>query len=777
MKTKAKWRRLLSAALALVMVVGMLPAASMTAFAATGTGSQSDPIVVTTWDELKTEEQNAQDSGAEYTYIKLGADIVKDDQTDETFYGVQLGGAFKGTIVLDLNGRLLKLKNDKNESVGVITLYGGNLTVTDTSAAKTGQIVSDQPKAANAALAVRGGNLTVDGGTFSNLCAQTYAIIEKSGSLTINGGTFESENSYNTCIYSDGGSLTVNGGTICGDLYIDNTEGDREISFNRCTFENGTVDHRGKFWTMFPENVVIRYGSGTTMKNLQYGSTAVNDINFWTGVTKVEIYSDNFEADVTVTTWDELWTEMQNAPTDRPYCIKLGKNLNYSGTDNSKVLGLSNYNQNVILDLNGYYIAMNSSLSPNCAILLDQGTLTIKDSSAAKTGKVMYTRVASSGKVIWTSGTTGLLIINGGTYETNGGGTILLQGSDTIINDGTFYGGSVRLIEHVMEGAKLTVNGGVFLSQGASPEYTISGHDLALINFDSATLNGGTFYGNIICNSELTKEDLDKCLGDDRIMVTINQGALTYEPYINGNKEIFASMIKIVPVDEQERTGSGTKADPYVVYTFDQLRNAVMLTDPTMYIKLGTNIKYESDTADYRLPAIRGNTVVLDLNGNYLLCRNNDDEGDKRVMMYVAPGTDFTITDSVGTGGIAFYGQSAQTGVSSLSVDAMFYVAGDNSKLTLDHILCGSYYQNIALAELNGRVVLKGGKLATRKAVALNIRNYGAAEFYDGAFVYTGSNPGIPLEVEKIHRYISMTLHSVELTRKLRMRTATRKPL
>ncbi|MGN1202907.1 MAG: hypothetical protein ACI4RF_06385, partial [Eubacterium sp.] len=72
-KQKVKPKRLLSLLLALMMVLGMLPAASLTAFAYTGSGSKSSPYVVTTYDELKSLMQNAPTDNIRY--IRLGADI------------------------------------------------------------------------------------------------------------------------------------------------------------------------------------------------------------------------------------------------------------------------------------------------------------------------------------------------------------------------------------------------------------------------------------------------------------------------------------------------------------------------------------------------------------------------------------------------------------------------------------------------------------------------------------------------------------------------------
>jgi len=52
MKTKYK-SKLLGILLVLVMVLALVPFASLTAFAASGTGTENDPVYVTNYAELK----------------------------------------------------------------------------------------------------------------------------------------------------------------------------------------------------------------------------------------------------------------------------------------------------------------------------------------------------------------------------------------------------------------------------------------------------------------------------------------------------------------------------------------------------------------------------------------------------------------------------------------------------------------------------------------------------------------------------------------------------
>ena len=54
----------------------------------------------------------------------------------------------------------------------------------------------------------------------------------------------------------------------------------------------------------------------------------------------------------------------------------------------------------VVLDLNGYSISQNKAQTEGHQMILNDGTLTIRDSSTAKTGKISYTDSGNGGEYI-----------------------------------------------------------------------------------------------------------------------------------------------------------------------------------------------------------------------------------------------------------------------------------------------------------------------------------------------------------------------------------------
>lgn len=79
---KAKPKRLLRLFLALTMVLGLLPAMSLTAFAYSGSGTEGDPYIVTDYEELLELMKSTPDNTTRY--IKLGSDISYSASTNGT---------------------------------------------------------------------------------------------------------------------------------------------------------------------------------------------------------------------------------------------------------------------------------------------------------------------------------------------------------------------------------------------------------------------------------------------------------------------------------------------------------------------------------------------------------------------------------------------------------------------------------------------------------------------------------------------------------------------
>ncbi len=122
-------------------------------------------------------------------------------------------------ITLDLNGHIL---NGGTGTAKAAILNKGTVTITDTSAGKTGTIKrDDQGVAGETSYSVidNNGTMTIDqANVFNNSGSKGSSLIRNGGvdatsSLTINGGTFEQQN-FIAVKNDSNGELTINGGTL-----------------------------------------------------------------------------------------------------------------------------------------------------------------------------------------------------------------------------------------------------------------------------------------------------------------------------------------------------------------------------------------------------------------------------------------------------------------------------------------------------------------------------------------------------------------------------------
>ena len=154
------------------------------------------------------------------------------------------GVEISGTVTLDLNGFTIsdsvEWKPGENVDYLLAVKRGGNLKIDDSSANKTGAIISKNDKIAVAVkLTIKGesteesaeaATLTVNGGT---LKAPAYGIsgngTRHNTELTINGGTIEGTKG--TGIYQpQDGTVTINGGTITGLTGIEIRSGQLDVN-------------------------------------------------------------------------------------------------------------------------------------------------------------------------------------------------------------------------------------------------------------------------------------------------------------------------------------------------------------------------------------------------------------------------------------------------------------------------------------------------------------------------------------------------------------------
>ena len=138
----------------------------------------------------------------------------------------------------------------------------------------------------------------------------------------------------------------------------------------------------------------------------------------------------------------------------------------------------------VTLDLAGYTISQVKEQTAGYQMILNDGTLTIEDSSDDKSGKISYTDSGNGGEyisdVIYNRAT---LIINGGTIENLSSATVAANGYPHAVD--TYSG---------IRNASVTINGGTIYcaEYSAVRMFCVSENNTA-----DLTINGGTINGSI----------------------------------------------------------------------------------------------------------------------------------------------------------------------------------------------------------------------------------------------------------------------------------------
>lgn len=193
-----KLKRFTSLLIAGCMVVSMLPASAVTAFAETAPDtSVSTSESITTYDQLK----NAIENASEGTKIVLDDDITG---------GVTIPA--EKNITLDLNGHII-------EATGTAVYNQGTLTVTDSKG--TGKIVST----GNVGIAVgSNSSTTIDSVTITGQEGAVITGYAVGATITINDGTFTA---IDNAVVAGNGSDVVNGEARTGNpnkIIINNGE-------------------------------------------------------------------------------------------------------------------------------------------------------------------------------------------------------------------------------------------------------------------------------------------------------------------------------------------------------------------------------------------------------------------------------------------------------------------------------------------------------------------------------------------------------------------------
>jgi len=304
---------------------------------------------------------------------------------------------------------------------------------------------------------------------------------------------------------------------------------------------------------------------------------------------------------------------------------------------------------NVTIDLNGKTISVTDNTTKNFEVIKNQGTLTIKDSSADKTGKITVTATTNSGwnrySAVIANTVGGKLTVEGGTLE-HLGGTDMAYGIDnltngkgtyaeTIINGGTIKS-TYRAIRQFLNGTEaqniLTINGG-----------TIEGANKSVFMHDpNKNANTGT----------LTVAEDAKLTGDVYLFVTAGSTEWPVEVSIaaaalDGESKVMTGYVpagyELAEVDGTYGVFSGIAKIGTTYY--NTLTDAIAAVNEGETIVLIGNI---DTTGAINIPA--GKKLVLDLNGKTIT--GTDNNTASYGLININSGAELTINDTTGEGAI-----------------------------------------------------------------------------------------------------------------------------
>lgn len=440
------------------------------------------------------------------------------------------------------DGETVKLLADATEDVVVdknITLDLGGKTLTGTKKANTASLT-----------VVKGATATVKNGTIFGT-ANGYYTIQNNGTATFESLTATAGNTGSSMI-DNWGTLTITSGTYTGGLNVVKSEEDSVLTINggKFTLDYSTDGYTGVIFAYgdttitggefiqslttcgrwkHPQVILTGVVEGHVATTKVTGGSFTNahsDEGIFRGVGKGT--SDNFE--VSGGTFNKSVSEEYCAngfiPTrnaDGTYGVKEGKYVAKIGSKKYETLAdairlaakgktvtlLDNISGNfeiastkkITLDLNGF--TLNGGTGTAKAAITNYGTLTITDSSEAKTGTIKRADNGVEGE------TSYYVIQNLGTMTIEQANVVNNSGYKKTNPSGSMVGSSLICNGDNDEGASLTINGGkltqlnfLAIKNGANGTLVVNGGEItsehsAIQNWFNATITGGTIKGQL----------------------------------------------------------------------------------------------------------------------------------------------------------------------------------------------------------------------------------------------------------------------------------------
>ncbi len=298
----------------------------------------------------------------------------------------------------------------------------------------------------------------------------------KDATVTMTGGTVSGGN-FAICDYASESTNTITGGTLV------NTTGNGGAVI-------GSYNTTGGTWNIATDgNVKVENGSTSGWFNaVDSTETPANGqvkINGYDNIKLTDNGDGEYVVEKKINTLEALTEAINNAqPGD---VIKLEGDIIGSITIPA--------GKNVVLDLNGYSITC-----ANGDAVQNYGTLTIKDSSADKTGLIQAT---NNNDAIHNQGH---LTIESGTIDGSKDGINQLQGGTTVVNGGTIKGNNCAICDSGSSQDN-QINGGTLIAGGASDGYVIRGWKETSSTEDAPTWTIAT-NGSVTMKNETTPENL-----------------------------------------------------------------------------------------------------------------------------------------------------------------------------------------------------------------------------------------------------------------------------
>lgn len=467
------------------------------------------------------------------------AKIAKaDDTTAVAKIGETTYAKLSDAVTVAAEGDTVTLRKDTTEDVVVdknITLDLGGNTLTGTNTKKITLTIAKNATATVKNGSVKGtsSNYTIQNNgtaTFETLTATAgntgSSMIDNWGTLTITSGTYTG--GLNTVKSEEGTTLTITGGKFVSDYAPAYNVTGTILVYGTTTISGGEFIQNS---TSIAARVVVTglVEGYTSITNVTGGSfTTKSSGNIFHGLGKAT--SDNFKVSggtfnkaISADYCAEGFIPSTKKNADGTYGVKEGKYVAKIGSTKYETLAdairlatkgktvtlLDNISgnfeiasaKNITLDLNGF--TLNGGTGTAKAAITNHGTLTIKDSSAAKTGTIKRDDKGVEGE------TSYYVIKNLGTMTINQANVVNNSGYRKANPSGSMVGSSLICNGDNDEGATLTINGGKFtqtnflaIKNGVNGTLFVNGGEItsnhsAIQNWYNATITGGTIKGQL----------------------------------------------------------------------------------------------------------------------------------------------------------------------------------------------------------------------------------------------------------------------------------------